>query len=92
MNKQQLVESMAQSANLTKADAERLLHAFMETITKCLAKGETISLIGFGTFSVADRAARGCRNPQTGERMVIPARTVAKFRPGKKLAEAVNLL
>ncbi|HHL35429.1 MAG TPA: HU family DNA-binding protein [Desulfobulbaceae bacterium] len=90
MTKKELIAHMSMEANLTKTDAGRLLQGFMETITERLARGEKINLIGFGTFSVADRAARKCCNPQTGERMVIPARTVAKFKPGKKLTEAVK--
>ena len=90
MTKQQLIEEIAEHANLTKVDAGRALQGFIQTVTDSLVRGEKIYLTGFGTFSVAGRAARGCCNPQTGERMVIPARTVAKFKPGKQLAEAVK--
>ena len=90
MNKQQLVESMAKSAHLTKTDAGRFLQGFMETVTDILVRGGQIFLIGFETFAVVDRLAKACRNPQTGELMGIPAGKAVKFRPGKKPAEAVS--
>ena len=90
MNKQQLVESMAKSANLTKAEMGRPLQGFMNMATDTLARGGQIFLIGFGTFTVVDRQAKACRNPQTGELMGIPAGKAVRFRPGKKPAEAVS--
>ncbi len=90
MNKQQLVAAMANSADLTKADAGKLLQGFIETISRSLSEGERIALTGFGTFAVVDRKPRTCRNPHTGELLNIPARKAVKFKPGKELAEKVN--
>jgi DNA-binding protein HU-beta len=90
MNKADLINTIAQSANLSKADAGRALQGFMQTLTEALSNGEKISLVGFGTFSVAKRAARTCRNPQNGETMNIAAKKVVKFRPGKRLAETIK--
>ncbi|HFB84042.1 HU family DNA-binding protein [Thermosulfuriphilus ammonigenes] len=85
MNKAELVEKMAQLADVSKATAERSLNAFMEAVTEALKSGEKVTLVGFGTFMVAERAARTGRNPQTGEKIEIPARKVVKFKPGSKL-------
>ena len=90
MNKTELIDTIAEAADLSKADAGKALQGFMDAVTKTLSKGEKLSLIGFGTFSVTERSARSCRNPQTGKKMDIPAKKVAKFKPGKQLAEAVN--
>ncbi len=90
MNKKELVNAIAQSADLSKADASRALESVMQEVTKTLSKGDKVSLVGFGTFSVSNRAARTGRNPQNGETIQIPARKLAKFKAGKKLAEAVN--
>ena len=90
MNKQELVAAMSAKAGITKADAEKALAAFVETTSETLAKKESIQLIGFGTFSVSERAARVGRNPQTGKELQIAAKTVAKFKPGKSLNESVN--
>jgi DNA-binding protein HU-beta len=90
MNKTELVAAMADSADITKADAEKALNGTLEAITGALAKGDKIALIGFGTFSVSKRAARTGRNPSTGKPLKIAAKTVAKFKAGSKLAEAVN--
>lgn len=90
MTKQQLVEMMAEKAGLTKADASRALDAFTESITEALAKGEKVSLVGFGTFATSKREAREGRNPKTGEAVTIAARTAATFKAGSKLKEAVN--
>lgn len=90
MNKQQLVAAMANSADLTKTDAGKLLQGFIETITSSLNRGERIALTGFGIFAVVDRKARTCRNPRTGKLLKIPARKAVKFKPGKELAEKVN--
>ncbi len=90
MNKSELVAAIATSADITKADAERALNGTMEAITDALSKGDKVALIGFGTFSTTKRPARDGRNPQTGKTMKIKAKTVAKFKAGAKLADAVN--
>ena len=90
MNKTELINTIAESAELTKADAGRALQGFMQVVTESLARGEKITLIGFGTFSVVNRAARNCQNPQTGKKMKIAAKKVVKFNDGKQLAETVR--
>ena len=90
MNRSELVAAIATSADITKADAERALNGTIEAITDALSKGDKVALIGFGTFSTTKRAARDGRNPQTGKTMKIKAKTVAKFKAGAKLADAVN--
>jgi DNA-binding protein HU-beta len=90
MNKTELVDVIATSANISKAAAEKALNGTMEAITKALSSGDTVTLIGFGTFSMTTRAARTGRNPQTGKEIKIAAKKVAKFKPGKALADAVN--
>jgi DNA-binding protein HU-beta len=90
MNKSELIEAMASKSGLTKKDTELALNAFTETVTETLAKKDNIALIGFGTFSTTDRAAREGRNPSTGKPMTIAASTVAKFKVGSKLKEAVK--
>ena len=90
MNKGELVESMADAASISKAAAERALTGLLDSITKALAKGGKVTLVGFGTFSVSKRSARQGRNPQTGAAIKIAARKVARFKPGSKLAEAVK--
>ncbi len=90
MNKSELIDSIATSADISKADAGRALDATLEAITNTLKAGDQISLIGFGTFSVKDRAAREGRNPQTGETIQIKASKVPGFKAGKALKEAVN--
>ncbi len=89
MTKQELVSKIAQDANLTKRAAEDALNAFTTAVKESLAKGESVSLVGFGTFSVSERAARKGRNPQTGAEIQIPARRVPVFRAGKGLKEAL---
>ncbi|WP_294707101.1 HU family DNA-binding protein [uncultured Fusobacterium sp.] len=74
----------------TKADAERKAAAFLAVLEEGLVKGEEITFLGFGKFEVTERAARTCRNPQTGEEMTVEAKKVVKFKPGKGLSEAVN--
>ncbi|MBC7425053.1 MAG: HU family DNA-binding protein [Bacteroidia bacterium] len=90
MNKAELVEAIANSAQITKADAARALDATVESISKALKKGDKISLVGFGTFSVTKRAARTGRNPQTGKAIKIAAKKVAKFKAGATLSATVN--
>ena len=90
MNKAELIESVSNSAKLSKADAGRALDATIESISKTLKKGDKVSLVGFGTFSVNKRAARTGRNPQTGKAIQIKAKKVAKFKAGSELASTVN--
>lgn len=90
MNKGDLVDSIADNSGLSKADAGRALDATIEVITKCLKKGDKVTLPGFGTFSTSRRNARTGRNPATGATIQIAAKTVAKFKPGSKLSDAVN--
>ena len=90
MNKAQLIDSIADEANLTKADAKKALDAFIKTTSQALKKGERVALVGFGSFSVAERSARTGRNPQTGKPITIQAKKVVKFKAGSDLADAVN--
>ena len=90
MNKTELVAAMAEQADMTKKDAEKALTAFTEVVTKELAKGGKIQLVGFGTFEVSERAAREGRNPQTGATMKIAATKAPKFKAGKALKDSVN--
>jgi DNA-binding protein HU-beta len=90
MNKTELIEALASKCDISKTAAGEALDGFMEIVTETLSAGDSISLIGFGNFSVSDRAARTGRNPQTGAELKIPASKVAKFSPGAKLKEAVN--
>jgi DNA-binding protein HU-beta len=90
MNKGELIDAIASSAKISKADAGRSLEAFTDTVGKALKKGDKITLVGFGTFSVTKRAARTGRNPQTGKTIQIKAKKVAKFKAGAELAKVVN--
>ena len=90
MNKTELVESVVKHANISKADAGKAIEATFSAIEGALSDGDTVSLIGFGTFSVSDRAERSGRNPRTGETIQIAASRVAKFKAGKGLKDAVN--
>ena len=90
MNKSDLVDAIAKSAELSKASAARALDATVDTIKKALKKGDTVSLVGFGTFKVGKRAARNGRNPRTGATNKIKAAKVPKFSAGKGLKDAVN--
>ena len=90
MKKNQLVEEIAKSADISKAAAGRALDATVAAIRVALTKGETVSLVGFGSFYVAKRAARTGRNPRTGGTLNIKAANVPKFRPGKSLKDALN--
>ena len=90
MNKQQLIENIAASADITKAAAGRALDSMIDSITDSLKNGDSVVLVGFGTFSVRDRAARMGRNPQTGEEIQIKAAKVPAFKAGKALKGAVN--
>ncbi|CAH1526085.1 DNA-binding protein HU-beta [Vibrio owensii] len=91
MNKSQLVEHIAQTADISKAKADAALNAIIEGISDTLSSGDEVALIGFGTFKVNQRAARTGRNPKTGEEIQISAANVPAFKAGKALKEAVNL-
>lgn len=86
MNKAELISSIAEEAGLTKAQAGKALDAMMNSTSKALQAGDKLSLIGFGTFSVVNRAARKGRNPQSKKEILIPAKKVVKFKAGAKLA------
>ena len=90
MNKSELVDRIAETADLSKADATRALDATLEAITAALKNGEQVSLVGFGTFAVKERAARTGRNPQTGKEISIAASKAPAFKPGKGLKDALN--
>ena len=90
MKKQELVAAIAQEAELTKKDAERALAATVNAISKALADGDKIQLVGFGTFEVRERAAREGKNPRTGEIIKIAASKVPAFKAGKALKDIVN--
>lgn len=90
MNKAELIEAIAAEAGLSKADSKKALDAFVNTTTKALKKGDRIALVGFGSFSVASRAARKGRNPQTGKEINIKAKKVVKFKPGAELSKKVK--
>ena len=90
MNKTDLINAIAEHANLSKADAGRSLEAFINTIETTLKAGDVITLVGFGTFQVKARAARTGRNPQTGQEITIAAANVPSFKAGKGLKDAVN--
>jgi DNA-binding protein HU-beta len=86
MNKAELIATLADEAGITKTQANTALDAFVGAVTKTLKKGDKVTLVGFGTFSVSKRAARNGRNPQTGEVIKIKARKVARFKAGKELS------
>ena len=90
MNKTELVAQIAELADLNQKEAGAALQAFMDAVTKTLADGDKLSLIGFGTFSVSERSARTCRNPRTGKEMQLQAKKIAKFKVGSKLAASVH--
>ncbi|MEG0821872.1 MAG: HU family DNA-binding protein [Burkholderiaceae bacterium] len=90
MNKSELIEVIAKDADISKAAAGRALDSAIAAVTKTLKKGDDVTLVGFGTFSVGKRAARTGRNPQTGATIKIKAAKVPKFRAGKALKDAVN--
>lgn len=89
MNKAELIEAIAENANISKAAAGRALDAFQDVVAKALKKGDNVAMVGFGTFYVGERGARVGRNPKTGEEIEIPASKAPKFRPGAKLKEAL---
>ncbi|MGG2134664.1 HU family DNA-binding protein [Bacillus sp. S2(2024)] len=90
MNKTELIKQVAQEVNLTQKDATASVQAVLDQITQALAKGNSVQLIGFGTFEVRERSARTGRNPQTGEEMFIPGGKTPAFKAGKILKEAVK--
>ena len=90
MNKTELINQIAESADISKKEAADALSGFTTAVTETMKKGDKLSLIGFGTFSVTQRAARTCRNPQTGKEMKVAAKKVVKFKVGSKLADAVK--
>ena len=90
MNKGDLIDVVADNAGLSKADATRAIDEVVKAVTKALKKGDQVSLVGFGTFSVKKRAARTGRNPRTGETIQIKASKVPGFKAGKALKDAVN--
>lgn len=90
MNKGELIDQVAAAAGLTKAQAQATVTAITDTISQELAKGNDVTLVGFGTFTVKERAAREGRNPQTGKTIKIAAAKVPGFKPGKGLKDAVN--
>ncbi|GAA5525583.1 DNA-binding protein HU-beta [Microbulbifer aestuariivivens] len=90
MNKSELIEAIAESADIPKAAAGRALDAMVESITEALKKGDQVALVGFGTFAVKERAARTGRNPRTGDPIEIAAAKIPNFKAGKALKDAVN--
>ena len=90
MTKTELVSAVAENAGLTKVDAERAVKALLDAVTGCLKNGDKLSLVGFGTFSVSQRAARTGKNPQTGAKIDIPAANTPRFKAGKALKDSVN--
>ena len=90
MNKTELVAAVAEQADISKKDAEKVLKAFVDVVTEEMKKGEKVQLVGFGTLEVSERAAREGRNPQTGKTMKIEACKAPKFKAGKALKDAVN--
>ena len=90
MNKTELVAAVSKDTNITKKDVESVLNAITANVTKAVAKKDSVQLIGFGTFTSTKRAARTGKNPQTGEKIKIPAAVVPKFKPGKAFKDAVN--
>ena len=90
MTKAELIEKMAADGRVSKAEAGRLLDSFISNVTSALGKGDSVTLVGFGTFTVSQRAARKGRNPQTGDTINIPAAKIPRFRPGKGLKDKVK--
>ena len=90
MNKADLISAVAAEAGLSKVDENKAVEAFVSTVTKALQEGDKVSLIGFGTFSVAERSARTGINPSTKATITIPAKKVTKFKPGAELADAIK--
>jgi DNA-binding protein HU-beta len=90
MNKSQLIDAIAESSDLSKVDAGKALDGFLSAVTTALNAGDSVALVGFGTFSVKERAERKGRNPQTGDEITIKAAKIPAFKAGKSLKDAVN--
>ena len=90
MNKAQLIDAVADATDLSKASAGRAVESVLDIITSSLKGGDAVTLVGFGTFTTRNRAARAGRNPRTGATIQIPASTLPVFKPGKALKDAVN--
>ncbi|WP_456387304.1 HU family DNA-binding protein [Desulfolithobacter sp.] len=90
MNKSDLIESIASAANISKVAAERGLNGMLASMSRAMEEGERVTLVGFGSFSIVDRAPRVGRNPKTGEAVRIPPRRAVKFRPGKELVQKIQ--
>ena len=90
MNKAELVDAISSKTKLTKADARKALDAFLEAAVDALKRGEKVAMIGFGTFSVVERAARTGRNPRTGDVLKVAEKKVVKFKPGAELSDMVK--
>lgn len=90
MNKSELIDAIAEKADIPKVDATRILEVTLDSLVNALKQGDSVALVGFGTFSVKQRAARDGRNPQTGQMIRIAASNVPSFKAGKTLKDAVN--
>jgi len=90
MNKSELIDAIAAASQLTKTDAARALDGFIKSVEAALQAGDSVALVGFGTFEVKERAERKGRNPQTGEEITIKAARIPSFKAGKSLKDAVN--
>jgi DNA-binding protein HU-beta len=90
MNKSDLISAIAKSAGLTKAQAEKAVNSYHEVVKETIKKGDSVGVVGFGTFSVSERKARTGRNPQTGAVLKIKAAKVPKFKPGKALKDSLS--
>ena len=90
MNKTELIDSIASDAEVSKVEARKALESFLENVKQTLKKGDRISLVGFGSWSVSKRSAREGRNPRTGETIKIPAKNVVKFKAGMELTDSIN--
>lgn len=90
MNKTELIQRVSEVSGLTKKDTEKVINSFVDVVQEALAKGDTVSILGFGTFLVRERPEREGRNPRTGEPITIPAARVPVFRPGRGLRESAD--
>lgn len=90
MNKTELIDAIAVTSGVSKADTKKAVEAFFSTVEDALKKGDKVSIVGFGSWQVADKEAREARNPRTGEVIKVPAKKVVKFKAGAELADAVN--
>lgn len=90
MNKNDLVAAVANNSGLSKVDASKAVDAVFDAIVTALKTGDEVRLVGFGTFNVTNRAASEGRNPRTGEKIIIPASRIPKFKPGKQLKDSIN--